>query len=50
MKIEPLFDRVVLKAIEKDNVTASWIYIPDSASKERPFMYEVIAVGAWKTR
>lgn len=48
MKIEPLFDRVVLKAIEKDNVTASWIYIPDSASKERPFMYEVIAVGPGK--
>lgn len=49
MAIRPLSDRVLLKAVEKENVTASWIYIPDSANKERPFIYEVIAVWPWKT-
>lgn len=48
MKIEPLFDRVVLKAIEEESITKSGIYIPDSANKERPFMYEVIAVWPGK--
>ena len=48
MKIEPLFDRVVLKAVEAESVTNSGIYIPDSASKERPFMYEVVAVWPGK--
>jgi len=48
MKIEPLFDRVVLKAVEADSITKSGIYIPDNASKERPSMYEVVAVGPGK--
>ena len=25
-----------------------WIYIPDNAAKERPFIYEVIAIGPGK--
>jgi len=49
MNIRPLFDRVLLKPIEKENVTASGIYIPDGANKERPFIYEVIAIGPWKS-
>ncbi len=48
MKIEPLFDRVVLRAIEAESITNSGIYIPDSSSKERPFIYEVIAVWPGK--
>jgi co-chaperonin GroES (HSP10) len=44
MKIEPLFDRVVLKAIEQESITSSGIYIPDNNAKERPFIYEVVAV------
>lgn len=44
MKIEPLFDRVVLQAVEQETITNSGIILPDSASKERPFIYEVIAV------
>lgn len=48
MKIEPLFDRVVLQAVEAESITNSGIYIPDSANKERPFMYKVIAVGPGK--
>jgi len=48
MKIEPLFDRVVLKALEAEWVTSSGIYIPDNAAKERPFIYEVIAIWPGK--
>lgn len=48
MKIQPLSDRVVLKALEKENITSSGIYIPDWANKERPFVYEVLAVWPGK--
>ncbi len=48
MHIEPLFDRVVLRAVEQDSITSSGIYIPDNASKERPFIYEVVAIGPGK--
>lgn len=46
--IRPLSDRIVLKPLEKTNVTDSWIYIPESANKERTYIYEVIAVWPWK--
>jgi len=48
MNIEPLFDRVVLKATEQEAITSSGIILPDSASKERPFVYEVVAVWPGK--
>jgi chaperonin GroES len=47
-KITPLSDRVLLKPVEADKVTASGIIIPDSANKERPSVYEVIAIGPGK--
>ena len=43
-----MFDRVVLRAVEQQSVTNSGIYIPDTASKERPYMYEVVAIGPGK--
>jgi len=48
-QIHPLFDRVLLKPIDADKVSASGIIIPDSANKERPSLYEVINVGPGKT-
>ncbi len=48
MKIQPLSDRVVLKAIQKDTITNSWIYIPENSNKERPYMYTVISVWPGK--
>ncbi len=48
-QITPLSDRVLLKPIDADKVTASGIIIPDSANKERPSLYEVISVGPGKT-
>ena len=44
MKIQPLSDRVVLKAVEVEETTASGIILAASA-KEKPQIAEVIAVG-----
>ncbi|MCX6563997.1 MAG: co-chaperone GroES [Candidatus Aminicenantes bacterium] len=44
MKIFPLYDRVLLKRIEEQEVRKSGIIIPDSA-KEKPQEAEVIAAG-----
>ncbi len=46
--LKPLSDRVILKAVQKESVTKSGIYIPEGASKEKPHMYEVVAVGPGK--
>jgi len=48
MQITPLSDRVVLRAVEPENITKSGILIPETANKERPYMYEVVAVGPGK--
>ena len=47
MKITPLYDRVLLKRIEEQEVRKSGIIIPDTA-KEKPQEAEVIAVGKGK--
>ena len=45
MNLQPLGDRVVVKAMSEDEMkTASGIYIPDTA-KEKPQEGEVVAVG-----
>ncbi|GBD16596.1 10 kDa chaperonin [bacterium HR26] len=43
-KIRPLGDRVVVKPIQREEVTKSGIVLPDTA-KEKPQRGEVIAVG-----
>lgn len=48
MNIQPLLDRVVLKPTQEDSVTKSGIFLPESATKERPFLYEVVAVWPGK--
>lgn len=44
-KLQPLGDRVVIKAIEREEVTKGGIVLPDTA-KEKPQEGEVIAVGS----
>ena len=46
-KIKPLSDRVLVKALEKENEKKGGIIIPDTA-KEKPQEGEVIAVGPGK--
>ena len=47
MKIKPLADRVVVKAKEAEQKTASGIILPDTA-KEKPQMGKIVAVGSGK--
>ncbi len=48
MNIKPLGDRVVLKAAEKEETTASGIILTGNA-QEKPQYSEVVAVGPGKT-
>ena len=43
MKIKPIYDRVLLKPLDKPQVEG--IALPDTASKEMPVKGEVVAVG-----
>lgn len=44
VSIKPLEDRIVVRPVEAEQVTASGLVIPDTA-KEKPQEAEVIAVG-----
>ena len=44
LNLKPLADRVIIEAIDKDEVTSSGIYLPETA-KEKPQEGRVIAVG-----
>jgi len=43
--LRPLGDRVVIKPVAREEKTKGGIYLPDTASKERPMEGTVIAVG-----
>lgn len=47
MDLKPLDDRVVVKPLEAEEVTAGGIVLPDSA-QEKPQRGEVVAVGPGK--
>jgi chaperonin GroES len=47
VKIRPLGDRVVVKALSSETVTKSGIVLPDTA-KEKPQEGEILAVGPGK--
>jgi len=44
-RIRPLGDRVVVKPADREEVTKAGIFLPDTASKERPMEGVVQAVG-----
>ena len=44
-RIRPLADRVVIKPAEREEKTKGGIFLPDTASKERPMEGTVLAVG-----
>ena len=48
MKLNPLGDHVVIKALPAEEVTKSGIVLPATADKEKPEQGEVIAVGPGK--
>ncbi len=44
LKLKPLADRVVVEPVEQEEMTASGIYVPETA-KEKPQEAMVVAVG-----
>ena len=47
MKLKPLHDRVIIKRMEEEKMSAGGIVIPDSAT-EKPIKGEIVAVGEGK--
>ncbi|MFA5604987.1 MAG: co-chaperone GroES [Dehalococcoidales bacterium] len=47
MTLQPLADRVVVKPIEREEMTKGGIVLPDTA-KERPMEGEIVAAGPGK--
>ena len=47
MKLRPLHDRVIVKRVEEEKMSAGGIVIPDNAA-EKPIRGEVLAVGNGK--
>ena len=47
MKLKPLGDRLIVKAVEEDTTTASGIVLPDTA-KEKPQKGKIVAAGEGK--
>ena len=45
LKLKPLADRVVVKPIEQEEKTKGGVYLPDTATKEKPQEGTVLAVG-----
>lgn len=45
IRLRPLADRVVIKPMAREERTKSGIYLPDTATKEKPQEGTVIAVG-----
>ncbi|MFA5155011.1 MAG: co-chaperone GroES [Patescibacteria group bacterium] len=48
MKLKPLSNNVIVKALPKEEVTKSGIVLPDTIDKEKPERGEVVAVGTGK--
>ncbi len=44
MKLKPLGDRLIIRALDEEEMTASGLVLPDTA-KEKPQKGEVLAVG-----
>ena len=44
MNLQPLGDRLIVRAVPEEETTPSWIVLPDTA-KEKPLKGEVLAVG-----
>ena len=47
MKLKPIRDRIVIKLLEAETVTASGLVIPDAAA-EKPSQGQVLAAGTGK--
>lgn len=46
--LKPLGDRVVIKTLDREEITKSGIVLPDTATKEKPQEGQVVEVGSGK--
>lgn len=46
MKLQPLFNNVIVKPLKNEEVTKSGIVLPDTMDKEKPEKGEVVAIGS----
>ncbi len=46
MKIKPVGDRLLVKAVKEEEITKSGIVLPESVSKEKRTEGEIIAIGS----
>lgn len=44
MKLKPMFDRIIVEQMKKEQTTASGLILPNT-NQEQPIMAEIIAVG-----
>jgi chaperonin GroES len=49
MKLRPLGDHIIVKAVSKEETSKAGIIIPDTVNKERSERGEVIAIGPGRT-
>ncbi len=49
MKLQPLFNNVIVKPFKPEEVTKSGLVLPETREKDRPEKGEVIACGPGKT-
>jgi len=49
MKLQPLFNNVIVKPIKPEEVTKSGLVLPETREKDRPEKGEIIACGPGKT-
>lgn len=48
MKLKPLNDHIIVKALKEDEKTKAGIVLPETVEKEKPEKGEVIAIGSGK--
>lgn len=48
MKLKPLSNNVIVKALKQEEMTKSGIVLPSTGDKEKPEQGEVVAVGGGK--
>ena len=49
MKLQPLFNNVIVKPFKPEEVTKSGLVLPETREKDRPEKGEIIACGPGKT-
>ena len=50
MNLQPLGDRLIVEAVNEDEISKAGIILPDTIDKEKPEKGKVISVGSGKMR